>query len=94
MPENLDVTASQTGDRIYLHAVNTNRDRSISVQLVINGMKIKSGRVFELAGDPEYEVIQTQPNEIVPVEKNLPLTGRWIFPPASVSAVELNVQKA
>jgi len=93
-PENLDVTASQTGDQIYLHVVNTNRDRSITAQLVINGMKIKSGRVFELAGDPEYEVIQTQPNEIVPVEKNLPLTGRWTFPPASVSAVELDVQKA
>ena len=93
-PENLDVTASRTGDRIYLHAVNTNRDRSIAAQLVINGMKIRSGRVFEMAGDPEYEVIQTQPNEIVPVEKNLPLNDRWTFPPASITAVELDVQKA
>ena len=54
-------------------------------------MKIGSGRVFEMAGDPEYEVIETQPDEIFPVEKNLPVSGRWTFPAASVSAVELDV---
>jgi hypothetical protein len=56
-------------------------------------MKIASGRVFEMAGDPEYEVIQTQSEEIVPVEKKLPANSRWTFPSASVSAVELEVQK-
>jgi len=87
------VTASRRGGRIYLHVVNTKRERSISARLAIDGMAIKSGRVFELAGDPEYEVIQTQPNEVVAVEKNIPQTGRWTFPPASVSAVELDVQE-
>jgi len=93
-PEGLDVTASQTGDRIYLHVVNTNRGMSITAQLVVNDNEIKSGRVFEMAGDPEYEVIETQPDEIAPVEKSLPPNGRWSFPPASVSAVELDIQKA
>jgi len=93
-PEDLDVTASRNGDRIYLHVVNTKRDRSITAQLVVNGMEIRSGNIFEMAGDPEYEVIETQPDEIVPVEKNLPPDGRWTFPPASVSAVELDVQEA
>ena len=92
-PDGLDVTASRRGGRIYLHVVNTKRERSISARLAIDGMAIKSGRVFELAGDPEYEVIQTQPNEVVAVEKNIPQTGRWTFPPASVSAVELDVQE-
>ncbi|MHC4751270.1 MAG: alpha-L-arabinofuranosidase C-terminal domain-containing protein [Planctomycetota bacterium] len=91
---NLDVTASRREDRIYLHIVNTSRERSTSTHLMVNGMKIGSGRIFELAANPEFEVIQTQANEIVPVEKVLPENCRWVFPPASVSAVELDVQKA
>jgi alpha-L-arabinofuranosidase len=91
-PEGLDVTASRTENRTYLHVVNTNRDRSISTRLAVKGMAMKSGNVFEMAGDPEYEVIETQPDEIVPTQKSLPADGRWTFPPASVSAVELDVQ--
>jgi len=88
-PDGLDVTASRGGRRIYLHVVNINRDRSITARIAIRGMKIDSGLVIELAGDPEYEVIQTQPNEVSPVEKRLPASGNWTFPAASVSAVEL-----
>jgi alpha-N-arabinofuranosidase len=91
VPDGLDVTASRTGDRIFLHVVNTSRDRSITAQLAVAGMQITSGRIFELSGDPEYEVIQTQPNEIAAVQKNLPADARWTFPAASVSAVELDV---
>jgi hypothetical protein len=92
--EDLDVTASRSGERIYLHVINTNRVRSASTELRVDGMKIASGRIFELAADPEFEVIQTQTDEIVPKEKNLPDNCRWTFPPASVSAVEIDVQKA
>ncbi len=91
VPDDLDVTASRTGDRVFLHVVNTSRDRSVTAQLAVRGMQITSGRVFEMAGDPEYEVIQTQPSEVVPVEKDLPAGARWTFPAASVSAVELDV---
>ena len=92
--EDLDVTASRTGDQIYLHVINTNRDKSVSTELKVDGMKIASGRIFELAAEPEFEIIQTQSNEIVPKEKKLPGNCRWTFQPASVSAVELDVQKA
>jgi len=92
--EDLDVTASRSGQRIYLHVININRDRSVSTYLKVDGMKIVSGRIFELAADPEFEVIQTQSNEVVPKEKKLPESYRWTFPPASVSAVELDIQKA
>ena len=93
-PKDLDVTASRRGDRVYLHVVNTSRDRSTSAKLTVDGMTIISGRVFELAAEPEFEVIETQPSEILPVEKGLPQNRRWTFPPASVSAVELDVQQA
>ncbi len=91
VPDGLDVTASRTGGRVYLHVVNTSRERPVTTPLSVAGMKITSGRVFEMASDPEYEVIQTQPNEIVAVEKSLPENARWTFPAASVSAVELDV---
>ena len=34
-PDGLDVTASRTGNRIYLHVVNTRRDRSVASRLQI-----------------------------------------------------------
>ena len=79
--------------QVYLYVINTNRDRSVIANLRVDGMKIASGRIFELAADPEFEVIQIQSNEIEPKEKNLPESYRWTFPPALVSAVELNIQK-
>lgn len=91
-PGDLDVTASRSVERIYLHVVNTSRERSVSTQLRVEGMKVVSGRVFELAADPEFEVIVTQSDEIQPREKSLSDNCRWAFPPASVSAVELDVE--
>ena len=88
-PDGLDVTASRTGDRVYLHVVNTNRERSVTAGLAIEGMGIRSGQVFELAADPQFEVIETQARAIQAVRKDLPPNGPWTFPAASVSAVEL-----
>jgi alpha-L-arabinofuranosidase len=90
-PEGLDVTASRRGNRVYLHAINTNRGRSVSAQITVDRMQIESGQVYELAGDPEHEIIRAQPNGVVLSEKSLPQGGRWSFPPASVSAVELDI---
>ncbi len=92
-PDGLDVTASRSSDRIYLHVVNTKRERSITAKLAINGMKIRTGCVFELAANPEFEVIQTQSDRIVPVKKDLPRNDLWTVPPSSVSAVELDIQQ-
>jgi alpha-N-arabinofuranosidase len=92
-PAGLDVTASRTGERLFLHVVNTNRDRSVTARLAAESMSIRSGRVFELAADPELEVLGAQPPEIVPVRKDLPSDGLWTFPAASVSAVELDTQR-
>ncbi len=93
-PNGLDITASRRGDRLYLHVVNTNRQRSVSTQIAIDGMRIASGKVFELAGDPEHEIIKAQPNGVALSEKTLPQDGHWSFAAASVSAVELDVQMA
>jgi hypothetical protein len=89
--EGLDVTASRTGDTVYLHVVNTSRTHFVLTTLAVDGMEIASGRVFTLAADPEFEVMDGQSEEIVPVEADLPRDGMWRFPAASVSAVEVTV---
>ena len=57
-------------------------------------MSITAGKAFEMAGDPWYEVIETEPERITPQEKDVPADGRWTFPTASVTAVELDVKQA
>ncbi|UCD30070.1 MAG: alpha-L-arabinofuranosidase [Planctomycetota bacterium] len=90
-PDGLDVTASRTENRLFLHVVNTNRTRPIAAKLTVDGMNIQSGRVFTLATDPEYEVIGHCPDILSPKEQDLPDDRSWTFPAASVSAVELDV---
>jgi len=92
VPDGLDITASRTGNRIFLHVVNTKRMQSVGTELVIDRMTIKSGLVFEIATDPEFEVIKSHPNVIAAKEKEFPKDGLWTFPAASVSAIELEVE--
>ena len=92
-PPGLDVTASRTGERIYLHVVNTERTRAVAAELSIEGRSLASaGAAYEIAVDPTFEVLPDTAEVLAPVRKELPATGRWVFPPASVSAVELALQ--
>jgi hypothetical protein len=73
-----------------MHAVNTNRTRSIQADLRVDGMKIVGGRTFTLAANPEFEVFEHRSDVLEPLEQPLPAGGRWTFPAASVTAVELD----
>ena len=88
VPDGLDVTASRRDNTIILHVINTRRLRSITVDLGVEDHKIQSGKVYEMATDPEFEVIAATPDPLVPKVKRLNGTN-WTFPPASVSAVEI-----
>jgi alpha-L-arabinofuranosidase len=90
-PDDLDVTASRRADQVTLHVINTNRTHSVTTQLEVGGVEIQSGAVYEIAADPEFEVLQTCAGVLEPAEKALPSDGLWTFPAASVSAVELTV---
>lgn len=87
-PDGLDVTASRTGNKVFLHVVNTNRTRSVRARLMVDGRRIQSGRIFEMAADPMIEVIGID-DEIKPAERGLADDNTWSFPAASVSAMEL-----
>jgi hypothetical protein len=90
-PPGLDVTASRTGERVYLHVVNTERIHAVAARLGVEGRAITSGVVYEIAVDPEYEVEPDTADVLAPVRKALPETGEWTFPPASVSAIEFDL---
>lgn len=91
-PDGLDIVGSRTDDRIYLHVVNTNRTRSVSTKFEVEGMKIKAGRIFELAADPLFEIQELTAHLLTTETHELLRDHRWSFSPASVSAVELEVE--
>lgn len=106
-PDGLDVTASRTGGKIFLHVVNTRRTRAVTTALAVAEGSIAGGRVFEIAAPPEAEIIETCPDLLNVTQKPLPAgrgkargassgvkTAVWTFPPASVSAVELDMDKS
>ena len=92
--DGLDIVASRTGDRVFVHVVNTQRTRSIAARIAVAGSAVTDGRVFEIAVAPEQETTQFNPNLLEPAEKEFSPEKAWTFPPASVSAVELTVQPA
>lgn len=95
-PSDLDITASRTGNKIYLHVANMNYRKSTETNFVIEGMTIKGGRVYEIAPEnPRMYVSPEQPDVFVPREKVLKggPVFKWRFPGASVSAVEIDLQE-
>ncbi|HEY5909928.1 MAG TPA: alpha-L-arabinofuranosidase [Verrucomicrobiae bacterium] len=93
-PDDLDVTASRSGDRLFLHVVNINRTRAVRTVLQVRGRKPSQGRVYWFHLEPEFEIIEYRPEHTVPRESALEDESAWTFPPASVSAVELQLQPA
>lgn len=92
VPDGLDVTASRTGKRIFLHVVNTRRTQSVKARFQIRGEKVTGTRVFWFDLDPEFEIFAYHPECTFPKERKLDPTAAWTFPAASVSAVELTIQ--
>src|SRR5262249_42704276 len=91
-PANLDVAASRTGDKIFLHVANRNYSGAIETSFAAVGRKIDSGRVFEIAPEnPRQEISALNPDVFDPREHALPAaeTVTWRFPARSVSVVEL-----
>ncbi|HPP75541.1 MAG TPA: alpha-L-arabinofuranosidase C-terminal domain-containing protein [Armatimonadota bacterium] len=93
-PEGLDVTASRTGNKIYLHVANTSMSKSCTVKLNIPGLKITSGKVFEIVEEPFKAISEYEPDLFTNKEHDLPADSTWTFPAGSVAAVELTVKEA
>ncbi len=72
VPDGLDVTASRTGGKLFLHVVNVNPTRCVRARLAVQGMKIARGRAFQIAEDPWREIDETCPDLFAPVELPVP----------------------
>ena len=84
-PPGLDIAASRTGNRLYLHVANLEYSRAVDATLP----GATGGRVFEIAPeDLRTYVNQDQPRVFDPRETAI--TGSsWRFPAGSVTVVEL-----
>lgn len=89
-PSRLDVTASRSGDTFFLHVANTHRTRGVDAKLTVADRRIAKGRAFEIAAQPEFEITRFESRGLDPVRRDVPADGRWTFPPASVTAMELD----
>lgn len=91
-PPSLDVVASKRGDTIFLHVANTDRTRSVRTTFNIPGTTISSGKVFQIAEDPEVELSYLNSGNVMQItEKPLAVDQPWECPAASVSALELKI---
>lgn len=92
-PSELDIAASRSENRVFLHVVNLSYSRTVRAALAVEGRRIAGGRVFEIAPeDPREYVNVDQPEVFTPREKPIPPGApAWSFPRTSVSAVELEL---
>ena len=91
-PADLDIAASRTGDRIFLHVANLNNGRAVEATFTVNGMIATGGRVLEIAPEnPRQEISPLNPDVFKPAERPLNRAESigYRFPARSVSVVEL-----
>ena len=94
-PADLDIAASRSGSRVFLHVANLNFRRPVEVEFVVEGMSIAGGKVFQIAPkSPREYVSEERPGAFAPKEETLTPapTAIWRFPPASVCTVELEME--
>jgi alpha-L-arabinofuranosidase len=97
LPADLDIAASRTGNKVFLHAANMNYASTIEARFVVKDMAIVGGRVMEIAPEnPRQEISPLNPDVFKPAEYPL-VAGREIkrrFPARSVSVIELDCRTA
>jgi alpha-L-arabinofuranosidase len=91
-PDGLDVVASRRDNKVFLHVVNTRRNKSVEAQLDLPQLEIKSAIAFEIADEPMTEVTEFNSTRVMQTKKKkLSKDGNWSFPAASVTAVEIEL---
>lgn len=94
-PPDLDIAASRTGNKLYLHVANTNYHKAVEASFSVPGMAVTGGTVHEIAPEDPLEIVyEGEPDVFAPKQKALAAApaARWSFPARSVSAVELDLR--
>jgi alpha-L-arabinofuranosidase len=92
IPDALDVTASRSGNTVFLHVANTNRIQAVQSFFKIDGKTTSSGKAFEIAADPSFEIMSATNDPLKPKERTVRSDAPFVFSPASVTAIELTIQ--
>ncbi len=79
---------------MFVHVVNTSRTRAVASPLAVEGAAVRSGVVHAIAADAMLEIDQHNHSVLAPSERKLPRGTPLTFPPASVTAVELELRAA
>jgi alpha-N-arabinofuranosidase len=86
-PAGLDIAASRSGGKLFLHVVNVHYNRAVEARFPGS----KAGRVIEIAPESLRSYVNhDQPDVFRPRETELQAAS-WRFPAGSVSAVELEL---
>jgi len=96
-PADLDICASRTGDKIFLHVANMNYSGSRETSFAVAGMIVTGGRILEIAPEnPRQEISPLNPDVFKPVERPLSSSDvvKCRFPARSVNVVELDCRAA
>ncbi len=96
-PNDLDIAASRTGEKIFLHVGNMSYSGATEARFAVDGMKVLGGRVLEISPEnPRQEISPINPDVFKPVEHKLAAgdTIKYRFPARSVSVVELDCSAA
>ncbi|HTD65018.1 MAG TPA: alpha-L-arabinofuranosidase [Candidatus Limnocylindria bacterium] len=96
-PSNLDIAASRSGDKIFLHVANMDYSGTTEAAFAIDGFAVHGGRVLEISPEnPRQEISPLNPDVFKPREHALPGGDAvaWRFPARSVSVVELDCRGA
>lgn len=91
-PSSLDIAASRTAEKLFLHVANLDYRRSVEASFAVEGMTVTGGQAHAIAPDDLRQYVsQDQPHVFRPVDSALPAGPvlKWRFPAGSVTAVEL-----
>jgi alpha-N-arabinofuranosidase len=91
--ETIDAVASRTEDTIFVNLVNTQRDRSQTLHLAIEGATILAGEGKMLVDDPMTEISSLNCNQVMqPKSVTLSPQHTLEFPPAAVASLAIRFQ--
>ena len=85
-----DVTASMSGNKLYLHVVNTSIDQSLALPLQVSGHVIKKATAHEIAVSPWADVNMND-REILWPKERVVTSEEYRIAPAGVAAIELEL---
>jgi alpha-L-arabinofuranosidase len=94
-PNHLDIAASRTDNKIFLHVANMNYSGATEASFSVDGFVVTGGRVLEISPEnPRQEISPINPDVFKPREHILAKgdSMKWRFPARSVSVVELDCQ--